>query len=78
MNAIENRVTQCFANVFPGLPPGQIPDASTDTLEAWDSVAHITLLTVVSEEFGIEFEPQDYVDLISYPEILKAVKDRLA
>jgi acyl carrier protein len=74
MNDIEARVTQCFENVFPTLQANEIAGASTDTLPAWDSVAHITLLTVVSEEFGIDFEPEDYVELISYPQILNAVK----
>jgi acyl carrier protein len=78
MNGIEARVTQCFANVFPDLHAGEIRGASTDTLEAWDSVAQITLLTAVSEEFSIDFEPEDYVDLISYPQILNAVKARRA
>ena len=78
MNGIEARVAQCFANVFPDLGAAGIEGASTDTLEAWDSVAHITLLTSVSEEFGIDFEPEDYIDLISYPRILDAVMARKA
>ena len=73
---IEARVTRCFANVFPDLHASEIPGATTDALEAWDSVAHITLLTAVSEEFGIDFEPEDYIDLISYSQILNAVKAR--
>ncbi len=78
MNGIEARVTQCFENVFPDVRAGEIQAASIDTLEAWDSVAHITLLTAVSEEFGIDFEPEEYVDLISYPQILNAVRSRQA
>ena len=78
MNGIEIRVTRCFANVFPDLPASEIPVASIDSLPRWDSVAHIMLLTAVSEEFGIDFEPEDYVDLISYPQILCAVKARKA
>jgi acyl carrier protein len=76
MNGVEVRVAQCFANVFPSLPASEIPEASIDSLPAWDSVAHITLLTAVAEEFGIDFEPDDYVDLISYPQILCAVEAR--
>jgi acyl carrier protein len=76
--SIETRVARCFTNVFPALPSSRIQGASADTLEAWDSVAHITLLTAVAEEFGIEFEPEDYVDLISYSQILDAIKARQA
>lgn len=76
MSSIESRLTACFTNVFPQLKPEEAEAASTDTVQAWDSVAHITLLTAVSEEFGIEFEPEDYVELISYALILNAVKAR--
>jgi acyl carrier protein len=77
MNNIETRLTECFTNVFPGLKPNQIAVANAETLSAWDSVAHITLLTAVGEEFRIEFEPDDYVDLLSYRQILAVLKDRL-
>jgi acyl carrier protein len=76
MSSVEARVAGCFANVFPQLKPNEIRTAGTDTLKAWDSVAHITLLTAISEEFGIEFEPEDYVDLVSYSQILAAVMAR--
>ena len=78
MNGIEVRVAQCFANVFPDLPASEVGRASTDTLAAWDSVAHITLLTAISEEFGIDFEPEDYLDLVSYPRIVDAIRIRQA
>jgi acyl carrier protein len=76
MNETEARLNECFTRVFPDLTPGEVAGASTDTLPAWDSVAHITLLTAISEDFGIEFEPEDYVDLISYPLIADAVTAR--
>lgn len=77
MNDIDTRLAQCFANVFPDVAPGALSGASADTLEAWDSVAHITLLSAIAEEFGIEFEPEDYVDLISYQQITDTVKSRV-
>ena len=52
MNEIHERVTRCFANVFPNLPPNEIARASTTSLAAWDSLAHVTLLSALAEEFG--------------------------
>jgi len=39
-------------------------------VEAWDSVVTITLLTVIEEEFGIQFEPEALERLISYESML--------
>ena len=60
------RLATCFANTFPGIQPDQIPKASAESLAAWDSVAHITLLSAIAEEFGVEFEPEDFEELVSY------------
>jgi acyl carrier protein len=76
MNGIETRVARCFTNVFPGLLPEAISGASTSSLAAWDSVAHIRLLSSVAEEFGLELEMEDFDQLVSYPLILGYVESR--
>lgn len=76
MNNISERVANCFLNVFPDVPPGEIPQASTASLAAWDSVAHITLLSAVAEEFGLELEPDDFEELTSYDRIVEYVTGR--
>lgn len=60
------RLANCFANAFPEIQPNEIPTASAASLAAWDSVAHITLLSAISEEFGVEFAPEDFEQLISF------------
>jgi acyl carrier protein len=69
MNNTRDRVASCFAIVFPDVAPGEIPGASSASLAAWDSVAHITLLASISEEFGVEFSPEDYEELTSFSRI---------
>jgi acyl carrier protein len=75
MNNIQERVTRCFSNVFPDLPEEEIPRASTASLAAWDSVAHVTLLSSIAEEFGLVFELEDYEELISYPLIVDRLEN---
>jgi acyl carrier protein len=70
MTNIKDRVTLCFSNVFPGVRPEEIPGSSTASLAAWDSVAHVTLLSSVAEEFGVDFEVEDYDELVSYGRIV--------
>jgi acyl carrier protein len=66
MQTISQRLANCFSNVFPDLRSGEIPRATAESVEAWDSVAHITLLSAISEEFGVELEVEDYEELTSY------------
>jgi len=66
MTNIKDRVNLCFCNVFPNIRPEDIPGASATSLAAWDSVAHVTLLSTVAEEFGVELEVEDFDDLVSY------------
>jgi acyl carrier protein len=55
-NDVRKRLTLCFQAVFPEVPPSQFPAATTDTLEQWDSVAMVNLLTLAGEEFGVEID----------------------
>ena len=66
MTSIADRVATCFANVFPGIQPSEIPRASMTSLPAWDSIAHITLLSAISEEFGTEFSSTEFEELTSF------------
>lgn len=74
MADIPSRVTQCFAMVFPGLAPAEIAQASQESLAAWDSVAHITLLSAVAEEFQFELDEEFLESLTSYNRIVEYVQ----
>jgi acyl carrier protein len=78
MDEISQRVANCFSNVFPGLSPDELARASTASLAAWDSAAHVTLLFAIEEEFGLELELSDFEELISYALILSFVEEKSA
>jgi len=78
MTTIRQRLVLCFANVFPNLPEHSFPDASLATLPDWDSVAQVTLLSAISEEFGIEMEMSDFESLNSYVRIVAFLENKLA
>ena len=69
MNNLQERLSACFTNVFPDLAASEIPQASTDTLSSWDSLAHVTLLSTIAEEFNQQFEMEDFEELTSYARI---------
>lgn len=78
MNDTQERVARCFSNVFPDIPREEIPRASTASLAAWDSVAHVTLLSAIAEEFDMDFELDDFEELVSYPLIVDYLESKSA
>jgi acyl carrier protein len=62
VNQILAKLIRCFAAVFPALGREQIESASVENVEAWDSIAGVTLVTAIEEEFGTELDP-DAVEL---------------
>ena len=47
------RLINCFRTVFPDLPESAIPEANQAAVLAWDSVATITLINVIDDEFHV-------------------------
>lgn len=70
MNNMKERVARCFFNVFPDLKQDQLARASTASLAGWDSMAQVTLLSSIGEEFGLVFELEDFEELVSYALII--------
>jgi acyl carrier protein len=69
MDDVTPKLIECFQIVFPGLSENKIPAASQDTVAEWDSVAAITLVNVIEEQFGIEMDLDDVADLDSFEKV---------
>jgi acyl carrier protein len=66
----KQRLAKCFATVFPELSHEGIYAASQATVPAWDSIAAITLVNVIEEEFNIQMDFEDLESLTSFDRIL--------
>jgi len=73
---LETRLIRCLQTVFPGLSEDQARQASPDTVEAWDSVAMLTLLTVVEEEFGVAADYDRAEELASFSGIVQYLREQ--
>ena len=78
MADVPARLRQCFASVFPDLPADEIEDATPGSVEAWDSLANATLVTVIEEEFELEFSPDELGELDSFEQIAAYVARHVA
>ncbi len=77
MADLEARLGNCFALAFPELTPPEIPTVSMGSLASWDSVAGITLLSLIEEEFNFSLPPDDVVGLVSFELILDYLRRTL-
>jgi acyl carrier protein len=66
MPELDDRLARCFASVFPALPPDQIQAASVESIPAWDSLAAVTLIAVLEEEFNTPIDLMEMPELTSY------------
>jgi acyl carrier protein len=66
MSELENRLIKCFSSVFPALVPEQVKTANAQSLAAWDSLATVTLVAVVQQEFSVQIDLLDFPDLDSF------------
>ncbi len=69
MDEIRQKLINCFQVVFPDMPVDEIPAASTATVANWDSVAAITMMNVIEDEFGLDMDLDDLADLDSFEKI---------
>lgn len=70
MHDLELRLTNCFAAVFPDLSPERIRTAELTNVPEWDSIASINLVAVIEEEFGVQIDPSDLDQLVSFQAVL--------
>ena len=69
MDNVSTRLIKCFEMVFPDMAQSEITIATQDTVGAWDSVAAITLLNVIEDEFQITMDLDMAAELDSFQKI---------
>jgi acyl carrier protein len=56
MTAIKDRVLDCFCAVFPNYSRDELLTATRESISEWDSLAGITILTVIQQEFHLDID----------------------
>jgi acyl carrier protein len=75
---VYEKLESCFEKVFPALPKSAIPTATHDNVSGWDSMAQITLLTLIGEEFGLDIDFEEFEGATSFALLLEAVREKSA
>jgi acyl carrier protein len=77
MDEMNSRLTRCFLAVFPELPESEVVTATPLSVNAWDSVATLNLITVIEEEFSVEIDFADLMQRLSYQQIAADLQKRI-
>ena len=78
MDEMYSRLANCFSVMFPRLSAEEIPQATPESVEGWDSMASVTLLLMIEEEFGIDIDMEAVEELTSFELILAYLQKKRA
>ena len=76
MDNVETRLSRCFSVIFPDLNEKDIRNATMENVADWDSVATVTLINVVEEDFDIQIALEDVEEVTSFRQLLDYLKNR--
>ena len=59
------KLTKVFADTF-GVEENEVQNLQYQGIEEWDSVGHMTLIAAIEDEFAIEMDTDDIIDMSSF------------
>jgi acyl carrier protein len=76
MSDQDDRLVRCFASVFPTLSEEEIRASNVVPLSDLDSLAGVTLVTLIDQEFGVNVDLPDLLDMGSFEAISQFLRKR--
>ena len=75
---VELTLRRVVSEVF-GITPDEVTDqVSPDTVDDWDSLSHLRLVSTLEEAFGIKFENAEIMDMTTVGAIRDIVERKVA
>ena len=76
MSESQDRLVRCFSSVFPTLSETEIRASDVVPLFDLDSLAGVTLVTLIGQEFGVDVDLPDLLELGSFEAISQFLQKR--
>lgn len=73
----KDKVIEIIANVLEVKPEEITFESTVGDFPTWDSLGQLNILQSVQDEFDIEFEPEEMMDIEDVNDIIKAVESKL-
>jgi acyl carrier protein len=75
MDNIAEQLARCFSVAFPQMDASRYAAASAENTKEWDSVAQVTLLSLIGEEFGIDINFEEFEGATSFEALAGRVRE---
>ena len=72
----DDRLVRCFASAFPSATPDEIRTAKFDAMPGWDSLRGVTLLAVLDQEFGVQIDLPELLELETFDAVKRYLLQR--
>ena len=66
-----NQLENCFRNAFGLQDDADFQGLEYRGIEAWDSLGHMQLITILEDEFDIMLDTDDIIDMSSFKECVR-------
>lgn len=74
-NSIDGPLAECFLQVFPDLAASDAASATMLDTAGWDSLAHVTLVCLIAERFGLDADFELFQDATSFAAVRSVVAE---
>ena len=74
MDPTTARLRACFSRVFPDMTDAETLQSRAGGTPEWDSLATVTLLSLIEEEFGVSLDLDDFDETMSFQGLLKRIE----
>ena len=71
----DSKIQEILETVLELDPSEYSEDISTENNEKWDSIKHLLLISTIEEEFQINLNDEDLLNLTSFQSIKKRLED---
>ena len=74
---VQEKVIQVLVNIFQVSADKISTKTTPDNVEKWDSMNHINMILALEQEFGIRYDEEQVVSMLSVEEIIDVTKGML-
>ncbi len=75
---MEDKIKNILATVM-SIDPKDISESrSVDSVDSWDSLRHMMVISALEEAFEIDFDDKEVIELVDYKSLCEAVQVKLA
>jgi acyl carrier protein len=74
---VQEKVIQVLVNILQVSPEEISTKTTSDDVEKWDSMNHINMILALEQEFGVRYDEEQVVSMLSVGEIIEVTKGML-